>query len=502
MQFKNFSLIVLGFSALGFFISTNEARASVVHPAGTLVISQGTVYRISDNSQSLEAFDSSEKYYSYRYNFSQAVTATSADLALPKNIIQWGDGRLFLEQSVAYQVSKATKHGFVSQDAFIGQGFKFSQAKLGVLNLPVGKNIESATEAHQAGTFVIDTQGTVWRMTDTTREGVPTLAHLASWGIGFDEIVPANTNDMSKLPGALIDYRTGSLIIDQGSVSAIEGKSKRTFPSAECFTNFGYSFANLIQGSTQSYPNLGVLCGPQPSYSYERKTVATSRGNFLADIIKINLANGEVKVVTDTGNGQDCLNNCAVRSLLDYVKENQGFAGINGSYFCPSSYPECAGKTNSFYWKVYNTQSGLMINKDNGIKEDKPFMAFDSNGTVRFFNQYKDLANSGFSITAGISNEPLLIANGQVVVNENSLDEKERTVKSTRGGLGVLGQTVYAVIARSATVMDLAAVMQALGTENAFNLDGGGSSAMVYDEVYKVGPGRVLPNVLVFVKNN
>jgi exopolysaccharide biosynthesis protein len=48
--------------------------------------------------------------------------------------------------------------------------------------------------------------------------------------------------------------------------------------------------------------------------------------------------------------------------------------------------------------------------------------------------------------------------------------------------------------------MDLAAIMQAIGMENAFNLDGGGSSAMIYDGQYKVGPGRNIPNALIFIK--
>jgi exopolysaccharide biosynthesis protein len=141
-----------------------------------------------------------------------------------------------------------------------------------------------------------------------------------------------------------------------------------------------------------------------------------------------------------------------------------------------------------------------MINANNGIKEDKPFLAFNENGEARFFSQYKDMVLAGFNPSAGISNEPLLIQNNQLVVTENLLDEKERTVKSNRGSVGLSGQTVYAAVVRSATVMDAAAVMHALGVENAFNLDGGGSSAMVFEGSYKAGPGRDIPNALIFVR--
>lgn len=486
-----------------FFISARLTHAATfVHPSGSVVISQGTIYRISDNGQALEGFDTPEKYFSYRFSFAQAATATPDDLALPRTVISWGEGRLFVDNGVGYQISGGTKHGFVSQDAFLGQGFKFSQAKVGTLNLPTGNNIGAASEAHLSGTFVID-KGTVWFMTDTSRIGVPSIAHLSSYGLNFSEVVPANANDMAKpAESSLAAFRSGSLINDGGNIWVIEGNGKKSFPSSSCFTNFGFSFANALKASTAGYQDNGTICGPIPTappVSYERRTVATSRGNFTVDILTADLSSGGVEVVTDTANDTDCLDNCSVKSLLDYVNENQGFAGIHGTYFCPQDYPECAGKVNTFYWKVYNSQLEKMINPNNHIKEDKPFMAFDANG-VHFFSQYKDFVSANLPITAGISNEPLLIQNGQIVVTEAMLDDKQRTVDSNRGGLGVKGQTLYAVVARSATVFDLAFIMQAIGAENAFNLDGGGTAAMVFEGVYKAGPGRAMPNALVFVR--
>jgi len=62
----------------------------------------------------------------------------------------------------------------------------------------------------------------------------------------------------------------------------------------------------------------------------------------------------------------------------------------------------------------------------------------------------------------------------------------------------VKGTVVYAVIARGATVPDLASVMEALGVTTALNLDGGGSSALFWNGAYKVGPGRLLPTAIIF----
>ena len=502
MKIKNLleiSIIFGSFLSCLFFVRTAEAT-SFVHPIGSVVISQGTIYRINDSGLALEGFDSPEKYFSYRYSFAQAAPATPDDLALPHTVIPWGDGRLFLDNGVGYQVSGGTKHGFVSQEAFLGQGFRFSQAKVGILNLPTGNNIGSASEAHLAGTFVIDGTGTVWFMTDTERKGVASIAHLSSFGLNFFEVVPANANDLAKPISAKLQFRSGTLINDGGAIWVIEGSGKKVFSTSACFTNFGYSFGNVLQASTRDYQDNGTICGPTPPISYERKTIATSRGNFTVDILTADLSGGQIKVVTDTANDNDCITDCPVKSLLDFVNQNQGLAGIHGSYFCPATYPDCSGKINSFYWKVYNSRLNKIINANNGIKQDKPFVAFDNTGSVHFFNQYQDFITANLPITAGISNEPLLVQSGQIVVTEAMLDDKERTVKSNRGGLGVTGQTVYAVIARSATVFDLAFIMQALGADNAFNLDGGGSAAMVYQGAYKAGPGRLIPNALIFVR--
>jgi hypothetical protein len=42
--------------------------------------------------------------------------------------------------------------------------------------------------------------------------------------------------------------------------------------------------------------------------------------------------------------------------------------------------------------------------------------------------------------------------------------------------------------------------MKTLGADFALNLDGAGSAALWYDGAYKVGPGRLLPNAILFRK--
>ena len=92
-------------------------------------------------------------------------------------------------------------------------------------------------------------------------------------------------------------------------------------------------------------PTQKPITGP-PGAGYTNGVVHTEKGDFSATILTVDL--NTARMVTDTGNDGDCGNNCTVMSLQNYVNRNGGFAGVNGSYFCPASYAECSSKSNSF----------------------------------------------------------------------------------------------------------------------------------------------------------
>lgn len=234
--------------------------------------------------------------------------------------------------------------------------------------------------------------------------------------------------------------------------------------------------------------------------TYDRTTISASSGSFTADIMTFDLSSGHIKVMEDTADDGDCTNNCSVKSVLSFVQQDGGFAGINGSYFCPTAYGDsCAGKTNSFYWKQYNSRIQKMINADNGLGHRDPFLIFDSSGHARFLQFWDDYVGIT-NIYAGISCTPAVVLNGGYSVDESTLDDKQRTAKISRGAVGLKGQTLYVVTIQGATVQDLGHAMVALGLDNAMNIDAGGSSGMVYKNSYKLGPGRAVPNVLVFAE--
>lgn len=234
--------------------------------------------------------------------------------------------------------------------------------------------------------------------------------------------------------------------------------------------------------------------------TYDRTTINASSGSFTADIMTFDLSSGHIRVMEDTADDNDCTNNCSVKSVLSFVQQDGGFAGINGSYFCPTAYGDsCAGKTNSFYWKQFNSRVQKMINADNGLGHRDPFLIFDSSGHARFLQFWDDYVGIN-NIYAGISCTPAVVLNGSYSVDESTLDDKQRTAKISRGAVGLKGQTLYVVTIQGATVQDLGHAMVALGLDNAMNIDAGGSSGMVYKNSYKLGPGRAVPNVLVFIE--
>ena len=233
------------------------------HPGGTLVLSGGTVWWVTPDGTGRKGFDSAEKFYSNRFRFSDVVPANSADLALPDlGLAAWGDGVLFNDGGTVYQISGGMKHGFTSGTVFTGLGFKFSQVMNGSLGgVTAGATISNSTDAHLAGSFVVDSSGTVWMMTATGRTGFTQPAAYFSYaGRSFSDVVPANAADLARANEGLMKIRAGALVNDSGTVFAITGGNKRGFPTASCFTGFGYSFANVLTGSASEAVTGTNLC--------------------------------------------------------------------------------------------------------------------------------------------------------------------------------------------------------------------------------------------------
>jgi len=229
-----------------------------------------------------------------------------------------------------------------------------------------------------------------------------------------------------------------------------------------------------------------------PSTGYSRQQVATSIGNYMVSMVAGDLSN--TRIIVDTASDSTCGNDCPVLPLATYVSRNGAYAGINGSNFCPATYPDCASKKNSFDLLVMN-KNKVYFNSDNNVYSNNPAVIFGGS-YVRFVGAASSWGRDT-GIDSMISNYPLLVSGGNIA--SGSASDPKMTSKGARSFVANKGNTVYIGVVHSATVPESAKALKALGMENALNLDDGGSTAL-WSGGYKVGPGRELPNVILFIK--
>ncbi len=244
-------------------------------------------------------------------------------------------------------------------------------------------------------------------------------------------------------------------------------------------------------GGIVSTANLPISNAP-PGAGYSRQVVSALGGQYVIDIVAADM--NSTRIIVDTASDGDCRDSCPVLSLGDYVARNGAFAGINGSYFCPADYPSCAGKSNSFDTLAMN-RNKKYINSDNNVYSTVPAVIFQS-GSMRFVGQSLEWGRDT-GVDGVLANQPLLLSGGNVTFN-GSADPKQGS-KGSRSFVGNKGGTAYIGVARNVTVAEMAHVLKALGLENALNLDSGGSTAL-WSGGYKAGPGRGIPNAILFVR--
>ena len=227
---------------------------------------------------------------------------------------------------------------------------------------------------------------------------------------------------------------------------------------------------------------------PKPTFAAGGST--STGGNYTV----VTYSLGSISVVTDSANDDDCGNNCPAKPLAQYVAENGGRGGINGTYFCPPDYSSCSEKVNTYDFPIWNNRKKKWMRADTLFWNGRGMMIFRG-GSAQFFPS-AGAVGAPSDITGGIVNYPSLVSGGQIILDEGTLSDNLKVTKGTRSGIGFGNGKLFLVVARSANMRDLANIFMALGATDALNLDGGGSSA-IYDGGYKAGPGRALPNALI-----
>jgi len=305
--------------------------------------------------------------------------------------------------------------------------------------------------------------------------------------------------ESTKLYEEILDLRgdkADTQKIEEKLASSISQLAAQNYSSASATLK---TVAIEIKALQQKLAEAAVAPTPQaavsntaPSSGYSRQKVETDIGGFIVSLIAGDLSS--TKVIVDTASGGDCGNDCPVLPLSDYVSRNGGYAGVNGSYFCPATYPSCAGKTNTFDLLVMNKDK-VYFNSGNNVYSNNPAVIFGGS-YIRFVGAASEWGRDT-GIDGMLSNYPLLVSGNQVRFNGDG--DPKKGSKGNRSFVANKDNTVYIGVVHGATVAEAAHALQTLGMDNALNLDSGGSTAL-WSGGYKVGPGRNIPNAIVFVR--
>jgi hypothetical protein len=229
-----------------------------------------------------------------------------------------------------------------------------------------------------------------------------------------------------------------------------------------------------------------------PGSGYSRQAVDVNGEKFAVDIVAADM--NSTRIIVDTATDGDCADNCPVLSLAGYVGRNGAYAGINGSYFCPADYPSCAGKSNSFDTLAMN-KNKTYINFENNKYSTVPAVIF-GNGFMRFVGASQDWGRDT-GVDGVLANQALLVSGGRSVFGGDG--DPKKGSRGTRGFVANKGNMAYIGHVHNSTVAEAALVLEKLGMDGALNLDSGGSVALFVSGGYKVGPGRSIPNAILFV---
>lgn len=230
-----------------------------------------------------------------------------------------------------------------------------------------------------------------------------------------------------------------------------------------------------------------------PGSGFSRQKVTVDGADFLVDIVATDL--NSTRVIIDTASDGTCTDNCPVLPLADYAARSGAYAGVNGSYFCPDTYPDCANKKNSFDTLLMN-KNKVYFNSDNNVYSTVPAVIFSGN-SMRLVSASQQWGRDT-GVDAVIANRPMLVQGGNIAFSSSG--ETKEAIRSNRAFVGATGNTGYIGVLHGVTVAEGAKVLQTMGVHDAINLDSGGSTAMWANGGYKDGPGRNLPNVVLFVR--
>lgn len=190
-----------------------------------------------------------------------------------------------------------------------------------------------------------------------------------------------------------------------------------------------------------------------------------------------NIYVADVEVTDGTSILSAFANNTYGRNIIDttsdMAEENNAVLAINGDYY---------GARQS----GYVIRNGVVYRNQGSNGED---MVISKDGTLSFISESDTTTDSLIQKQAWqvLSFGPVLVENGQIAVTEN--DEVGMALASNpRTAIGTVAKNHYLFVVSDGrtsesaglSLYELANFMKSLGAKNVYNLDGGGSSTMVF----------------------
>lgn len=247
-------------TVLGTTPVTPPASSAGSHSNGTLINDNGTIYLIQNGTK--VGFRDAKEYTSYGYNFSQVVTATDADKALPSGTVAKAmTGTLVIDATdgrTVYMIGTgSTKRGFVSSAVFKALGYSFSGLpKINLTDYPTGDPISDSNLAHPDGSLVFQGQ-TIWWLRDGKKSGFESMVVFNTYGFNVSKVLQGNTADFALPEGPIMKLRDGTLVLDGSTYYLISDGKKLAFTSTAQLTEKGYKTANAVVTSLSAYESGG-----------------------------------------------------------------------------------------------------------------------------------------------------------------------------------------------------------------------------------------------------
>lgn len=266
-----------------------------------------------------------------------------------------------------------------------------------------------------------------------------------------------------------------------------ENSSDQSFGENGGFDN-GQGFGGPGNGGPGGHGQGGPGRGGQGSFGSTSSTSSgTVIGTYSDSKSKItvtqyraydsNIYVADVEVTDGTSILSAFANNTYGRNITDttsdMAEENNAVLAINGDYY---------GARQS----GYVIRNGVVYRNQGSNGED---MVISKDGTLSFISEFDTTTDSLIQKQAWqvLSFGPVLVENGQIAVTEN--DEVGMAMASNpRTAIGTVAKNHYLFVVSDGrtsesaglSLYELANFMKSLGATNVYNLDGGGSSTMVF----------------------